>query len=138
MDTARQDLDPLEDAGHFAGLLSGARGAAEVVAAVRDYLAAWPQARVVQIQRLDGGWAPFDARQQPMPLHRPTDVHRIRDAVHAQCASLRAASVTAAPELLELDLFLSMACAKLADIEPAMAPQHPGSAERQPESRAHR
>ena len=138
MNTARQAFDPLEDAGHFAGLLAGAQGASDVVAAVRDYLAAWPQARIANIQRLDGGWAPFDARQQPILLHRPTDVHRICDAVHAQCASLRAADVTPAPELLELDLFLSLACARLAQVEPGMAPQRASLGERQPESRAHR
>jgi len=124
------------DAGRHASLLAGARSAADVVSAVRSYLAAWPKARVADLQRSDGGWAPFDPDLQPIPLYRPSDLQGICDAVHGQCVSLQGAGVAPAPELLELDVFLLLACAKLAEIEPGLAPQRPGLAERQPESRA--
>jgi hypothetical protein len=136
METARHAWDPVDDAARFARLLAGARGSAEVVAAVREYLAAWPPARVANLQRVDGGWAPFDAGQRPIPLHRPTDLHRIRDAMRVQCASLLGAGVAPAAELVELDEFLSLACAKLVEIEPGLAPQYPNLPERQAESRA--
>jgi hypothetical protein len=138
MNTAEHAFDPSMDAGRHASLLAGARSAADVVSAVRSYLAAWPKARVADLQRSDGGWAPFDGDLQPIPLYRPSDLQRICDAVHGQSASLQGAGVAPAPELRELDVFLLLACAKLAEIEPGLAPQRPGLAERQPESRAPR
>lgn len=138
MDTARHAWDPVDDAARFTRLLSGARESADVVAAVREYLAAWPPPRVANLQRVDGGWAPFDAGQRPTPLHRPADLHRIRDAVRVQCASLLGAGVTPAAELVELEEFLSLACARLAEAEPGLAANRPGPAGRLPESQAHR
>lgn len=136
MTTAEHAFDLAMDASRHASLLAGARSAPEVVGAVRGYLAAWPKARVADLQRSDGGWAPFDADLQPTPLYRPADLQKICNAVHGQCASLQGAGVAPAPELLELESFLLLACAKLAQIEPGLAPQRPGLAERQPESRA--
>jgi len=138
MNTAEPTFDPPVDAGRHVGLLAGSRSALDVVTAVRNYLAAWPKARVADLQRIDGGWAPFDASLQPTPLYRPKDLQRICDAVHGQCASLQGAGVTPAPELLALDAFLSLACTKLAEIEPGLAPQRLGPADRQPESHAQR
>ncbi len=138
MDTAEHTFDPSKDAGRHVSLLAGAHSTSDVVTAVRNYLAAWPKARVAALQRIDGGWAPFDASLQPTPLYRPADLQRIRDAVHGQCASLQGAGVPPAPELLELDVFLSLACTKLAEIEPGLAPQRPSPVDRQPESHAQR
>jgi hypothetical protein len=138
MNTAEHAFDPSMDANRHASLLAGARCAQDVVSAVRGYLAAWPKARIAELQRSDGGWAPFDADLQPTPLYRPADLQRICDAVHGQYASLQGAGVAPAPALLELDVILSLACARLAEIELGLAPQLPGPAERQPESRAHR
>lgn len=103
-------------------LVAGARGAPDVVAAVRDYLAVWPSERVARVQRVDAGWAPFDHDQKPTEVYRVTDVHRICNAVHGQCMALRDAGVTPTPELLELDLFFLLATAKLAQFEPGPAP----------------
>jgi hypothetical protein len=122
MNTADDVIDSLADMDRCVCLLAGARGAPDVVAALSEYLAAWPAKRVARIQRVDAGWASFDQNQQPMPQFQPADVHRICGAVHGQCMSLRGAGVTLTPEMLELDLFLSLACAKLAEFEPAMAP----------------
>jgi hypothetical protein len=102
----------------FVCLLAGARGLADVVAAVRDYLAAWPAELIAHVQKVDAGWAPFDEDQQPIPLHRPADLREIYEAVHGQCTALRGAGVTVAPELLELDLFLYFAYARLTELEP--------------------
>ena len=121
MGTAEYVLGSASEMDRFVCLLAGAREASDVVAAVRDYLAAWPSARVASVQRVDAGWAPFDENQKPTPLYRPADVHRICDAVHGQCVALRGAGVTLTPELLELDLFLFLACAKLAELEPGIA-----------------
>jgi hypothetical protein len=136
METARRALDPVDDSGHYACLLVRAEGSGEIVAAVRDYLAAWSRPHIVNLQRVDGGWAPFDAQQQPVPVYRAADVRKIRDAVHAQCASLQGAGVAASHELLELDLFLSLACEKLEDAGPASP--RAGGTDRQAESRATR
>jgi hypothetical protein len=136
MNTAEHAFDPSMDADRHASLLAGARSAPDVVSAVRGYLAAWPKARIADLQRSDGGWAPFDADLQPTPVYRPADLQRICDAVHGQCASLQGAGVAPAPELLELDVFLLLACAKLAEVEPGLAPQRASLAERQPQSRA--
>jgi hypothetical protein len=103
-------------------LLAGARKALDVVAAVRDYLAAWVPERVARVQRVDAGWAPFDQDQKPSAVYRATDVHRICDAVHGQCVALRDAGIAPTPELLELDLFFFLATAKLAQLEPGPAP----------------
>jgi len=138
MNTAERAFEPLEDAGRYVSLLAGARSASDVVTAVRGYLAAWPTARVANLQRIDGGWAPFDADLQPTPLYRPADLQRVCDAVHGQCASLQSAGVAPAAELLELDVSLSLACAKLAEIETGLAPQRPSPSEQRPAPRAHR
>jgi len=138
MNTARHGFDPLEDSDRYVGILAGARGASDVVAAVRDYLAAWPRERVVDMQRVDGGWAPFDANQQPTPLYRSADVHKICDSVHGQIASLQAAAVEPTAELLELDIYLCLACVKLTEFELGLWTEHPRLADRQPASRVYR
>jgi len=118
----------------FACLVAGARKAPDVVAAVGDYLAAWPPERVASVQRVDAGWAPFDEKLKPTPLYRPADVLRICDAVHVQCVALRGTGMTLTPELVELDLFLFLACAKLVEFEP----QPSSRAEVPPGSSVHR
>ena len=142
MRTAEYILGSASGMDRFVCLLAGAREAPDVVAAVRDYLAAWPSERVACVQRVDAGWAPFDENQKSTPIYRPTDLHSICDAVHRQCAALTGAGMTLTPELLELDLFLFLACAKLAELEPeiatASAPQPPSRPEVPPRSSAHR
>lgn len=102
---------------HFVGRLSAARDADELIDAVRDYLAAWPEEKVIRVQKLDAGWAPFDDTQRPAPLARPSDLLDAGERVHSQCTALRSAGLPLAPELLELDLFLFLAGARLAEFE---------------------
>lgn len=118
MNTARCALASPIKTDQFVCLLAGARGLLEVVAAVRDYLAAWPPEQVARVQKIDAGWAPFDDNHEPVPVHRPADLREIFAAVHGQCSALRAAGVAVAPELLELDLFLYFACTKLQELGP--------------------
>lgn len=104
-------------ADRFVCRIAGARKVPEVVGAVRDYLAAWPAEQIAHVQKVDAGWAPFDENQNPLPVSRPVDLRSICETVHGQCAALRSAGVSLAPELLELDLFLFFACTKLAELE---------------------
>ncbi len=142
MGTAEYILGSASGMDRFVCLLAGAREAPDVVAAVRDYLAAWPVERVASVQRVDAGWAPFDQDQKPTVVYRATDVRRMRDAVVSQCEALRGAGVLLTPELVELDLFFFLACAKLAELEseivPAGAPQLSSHTELPPGSSAHR
>jgi len=97
----------------FVCRVTAARDGLEVIDAVRAYLEAWPAEKVARVQAVDAGWAPFDERQRPTPLVRPADLRAICDMVHRQCSALRSAGMSLAPELLELDLFLFFASAKL-------------------------
>jgi hypothetical protein len=138
MNTAGHGFDPLQDSDRYVRILAGARGPSDVVAAVRDYLSAWPKDRISNMQRVDGGWAPFDANQQPAPLYRSVDVHKICDSVHSQCASLQAAGVEPSAELLELDGYLCLACVKLTEFELGLWTERPPLADRRPASRVYR
>jgi len=132
MNTAGHSFDPLEDPDRHVRILAGARGASDVVAAVRDYLAAWPEKRIANMQRVDGGWAPFDTNLQPTPLYQSADVQEICNSVHGQCASLRGAGVEPSAELLELDMYLCLACVRLTELRLGLWTERPPLAERQP------
>jgi hypothetical protein len=123
MNAARTEADSPDALQHFIRLLAQARARSGVVEAVRQYLDAWPAERIARIQRIDGGWAPFDVQQHPSPPLGSTDLREIRDAVHGQCAALTSAGLSVDPDLLELDLFLTLACRRLEEIppEPALA-----------------
>ncbi|MGA8051640.1 MAG: hypothetical protein WCA09_15790, partial [Burkholderiales bacterium] len=87
---------------HFLELIATAEVPAEVLSAVQDYLNAWPKERVANLQRVDGGWAPFDHDQTPSQVHSVRDLWRFRDAVHSQCIALKQARLQLTPEILEL------------------------------------
>lgn len=117
MNIAAYAFDTDARADRFACLVAAAGDASEVIGAVRDYLAAWPAEKVVRVQKVDAGWAPFDEYQRPAPLYRSADLRQICDTVHGQCSALRTAGVSLAPELCELDLFLFLACTRLTELE---------------------
>jgi len=119
LNTAATAFDTAARTGRFVCLVAAAGDVSELIDAVRDYLAAWPAEKIARVQRVDAGWAPFDENQRPMPLARPADLRTISDTLHGQCSALRSAGLSLAPELLELDLFLFFACAKLAQFEAA-------------------
>lgn len=127
MNAARNEADSQDALQRFTRLLVQARVRSDVIEAVRQYLDSWPADRISRIQRIDAGWAPFDAQQHPSPPLGSADLCRIREAVHGQCAALTSARVTVDPELLELDLYLTLACRRLEDIPPEPAPARPAA-----------
>lgn len=96
-----------------------------IVDVVRIYLAEWPRARVLRLQSMDAGWAPFDDNQQAAPIEDAEDVRRIFASVRNQCAALRAAGLTLSPELLELDLFFFFANESMGVHQPEYAAARP-------------
>ena len=125
MHAAQSEADSPDGLQRFIRQLAQARVRSDVVEAVRLYLEAWPAERIARIQRIDAGWAPFDAQQHPSPPLGGTDLRRIREAVHEQCAALTSAGLAVDPELLELDLFLTLACRRLDEIPPEPVPARP-------------
>ena len=86
---------------------------------VSEYLAAWSKERILNLQKIDAGWAPFDDRQQPVPVHGAADVLQICHSVRSQCIALKESGIVPAPELLELDLFFFFARQIVEDCDPA-------------------
>lgn len=94
---------------HCLELVEAAEAPAEVLKVVKSYLDAWPKERVDSIQRVDGGWAPFDSNQRPSQVDGVRNLRRIRDVVHRHCMFLREAGMALTPELVELDEFFLVA-----------------------------
>jgi hypothetical protein len=87
--------------------LTGER-AANVVEAARAYLACWTPDRIWRLQRMDGGWGPFDDRGRPEPIYEAADIARISQALNHQRRELAAAGIELAPEFLELHLYFAI------------------------------
>ena len=111
----------------FTRMLAQARDRSEIIEAVRQYLDAWPSERVSRIQRIDAGWAPFDLQQHASPPLGPADLRKICDAVHQQCAALSSAGLPPEPDLVELDLYLSLACRRLGEVSVDPVPSRPSA-----------
>jgi hypothetical protein len=58
--------------------------------------------RIVRLQSMDGGWAPFNHAQKPSQIHGVDDLRRVSDAIHRQCVALRQIQMAPTPELIEL------------------------------------
>ena len=117
MATTEYVLDSLTDMDRYLRLMTADSGAAGIVNAVSAYLASWTNDRIRNLQKVDGGWAPFDEHQRPTPLHGVADIPRICDSVRAQCVALKKAGIGPTPEFLELDLFLFFARQMVEDHE---------------------
>ena len=83
--------------------VTSAKSPAEVLVAIQDYLAAWPKERVERLQKVDGGWGPFDTSQRATDINGVRDLRRIRTDIQRQCGALRAAGLQPNAELAELD-----------------------------------
>jgi hypothetical protein len=94
---------------NFLGQVADATATPEVLAIVNSYLASWPDERIDTLQRLDGGWGPFDVSHKPAHIGSPVHLRCMRDAVHAQCIALREAHLTPSAELAELEAFFFIA-----------------------------
>ncbi|MGQ0511696.1 MAG: hypothetical protein ACT4P9_13925 [Betaproteobacteria bacterium] len=85
-------------------------GISGILEAVQAYLGSWSTERIVNLQKMDGGWAPFDTNQRPLRVGSLARVHAIRDAIHRHCIALRTAGFPLTAELVELDEFFHRAC----------------------------
>jgi hypothetical protein len=97
--------------------IATAEDLAEVLQATQSYLKAWPSERVVRLQRIAGGWAPFDQDRRPAPINGVRDLQRVQNAVHRQCVRLRQSGFALNPELLELDEVLFVAAETAESLE---------------------
>lgn len=103
----------------YLGLVAAAETPAEVLRAVQSYLDAWPKERIASVQRVDGGWAPFDWNQRPLRVNGVRDLRRIHDVVHCHCIFLSEAGIALTPELEELNEFFVAATEKADKFGPA-------------------
>lgn len=94
---------------HFLELIAAAEAPAAVLSAVQEYLNAWPMERIANLQRVDGGWAPFDHDQTPSQVENVADLKRFRYAVRSQRVALQQARLQLTPEIMELDAILFIA-----------------------------
>jgi len=92
-----------------ADLMAGAGSIAEILERVQAYLDSWSRERIIRLQKMDGGWAPFDRSQRPLRVGSLGKVHASGDAIHLHCVALRAAGFPLTPELVELDEFFRAA-----------------------------
>ena len=102
-------LESLTQLDRYVRLMGAVPTIEGIVGVVRAYLAEWPRSRVLRLQSMDAGWAPFDDNQQALPIDDADDVRRVSASVRNQCAALRTTGLTLSPELLELDLFFFFA-----------------------------
>ncbi len=102
-------LDMPPTMGYYIELMARADGIPAILDAVQDYLASWSKERIASIQKIDAGWAPFTAGEQPLEISDALSVRCIRDAIHHQCIALREVSVALTPELVELEEFFHVA-----------------------------
>jgi len=98
----------------FLELLASSETLNEVLQTVQNYLNAWDRERISDLQKVDGGWAPFDWSQAPLQITSIVRLQRFRDAVRRQCHALKQAGLQPTPEIIELDEFLFIAV-QLAD-----------------------
>jgi hypothetical protein len=96
--------------------MARAKGISETIEAVREYLDSWSKERIANLQKLDGGWAPFDASQRPLRILSAAAVHCIRNAIHRHCIALREANIDLSPELAEFDALFSIASERIENI----------------------
>ena len=95
--------------GCYIELMARADGIPAILDVVQSYLASWSSERVANIQKIDAGWAPFNASEQPLEISDALTVRCIRDAIHHHCIALRDVSVALTPELVELEEFFHVA-----------------------------
>ena len=109
MTTARKVLEALADVEHHLSRLSAATRADEIVGAANAYLFGWSQDRIHSLQKIDGGWGPFDSRQRPELIRDVADIVRISNVLGKHRAALKDAGIEPVPEFLELELYFALA-----------------------------
>jgi hypothetical protein len=109
MVTAEGFMNSLTELDSYAGCIECASSPAQVIHAVRVYLGNWTRRRVLKLQQLVGGWAPFDVDQQPLPIASPADVLTIGEDLDAQRRSFEANGLAITQDLFEIDAFFLLA-----------------------------
>jgi hypothetical protein len=89
--------------------IAGAQGISNIIEGVQAYLDSWSKERITNLQKMDGGWAPFDERQRPLKISGAGAVHCSRDAIHRHCIALVKVGMPLTPELMELNEFFHIA-----------------------------
>lgn len=102
-------LDALPGMNRHMRSMRAASGAEEIVDAMRKYLAGWSTHKIDNLQKIDGGWGPFDRNRQPARLSTVGDVLWIGESVRRHRFALSEAGIAPNPELVELDLFCCVA-----------------------------
>jgi hypothetical protein len=127
MAISENSLDSFPGINRYASLIDAASEAKDLVNAVSEYLASWPKEKIENLQRVDGGWGPFDKYGQPTRLRTVADVSWIGDTVRRQLVALKEAGIALNPELVELDLFFSIAKQVAEDRIPISSRKHSGA-----------
>lgn len=106
-------------------MLAAATRAEDAVDAAGAYLSGWSRDRIWNLQKIDGGWGPFDPAGRPEPMVALADITRVANAMRRQRLALDEAGIEPTPELVELDLFFAHLSRQVADIA---HPPSPGAA----------
>ena len=107
--SSTREPSALQQAFYFLERVAAAEEPLAVLEVTQDYLRAWPRERVANLQRIDGGWAPFDSDRNPLPMSTVGRLELFQQAVHRQCLALSQANLRLTPEIMELDEMLTIA-----------------------------
>lgn len=104
--------------GPFFIAIQNAQAAEDVLEATREFLASWPPELARRLRDIDGGWAPFDDRGNPLSIDQPLDVLWFYEAINSLRLAMerRDGEEETGPvpcELIALEQFLAEAAAKL-------------------------
>jgi len=109
MATAEYVLQTLTDVEQHIEMLITVTNPGEIVRAANHYLATWSKDRIENLQKIDGGWGPFDSQKRPESIHGVGHIARISNVLSNHCRALEDAGIDATPEILELDLYFALA-----------------------------
>jgi hypothetical protein len=104
-----RELGTLPVFDYYTATVQRAASPAEVVEAVATYLSYWPRGRVLKLQAMVGGWAPFDERQQPLPIESREQVRALGDDLERQRRNFEASGAAITLELFEIEMCFLMA-----------------------------
>ena len=127
MGIAEYVVETLTDVERHLKLLTAAARPEELVGAASNYLASWARSRIANLQKIDGGWGPFDRRQRPESIRGVADIILKSNALRSHCLALKNAGIDPTPELLELDLYFSIAKRAAEDLITAKPHHFPAS-----------
>lgn len=116
METAQYVSESRADSTTRREMQEAARRAEHAVNVAGAYLSGWSKDRIWNLQKIDGGWGPFDSAGHPEPMYAVEDITRISKVVHRQHLALIEAGIEPTPELIELDFFFERLSRQVANI----------------------